>query len=203
MHNVSVPRSSPVARVVALMALAAVAVHELRVWIGFDPADAELVRHEHAYLSLGLSLAGILAVVGLASFGRSLARARRWSTSDPSRGPRFALTWAATSVVLVAVYSGQELLEGVLVEGHPTGLGGIVGHSGWLALVLAVAFGALIAWLLKSAHSAIARAARRRPSAGRVRPKSTSPRLSLRAVASSAPVLALHLAGRAPPPSLS
>lgn len=198
-----VARSSPVVRVVALVALAAVAVHELRFWVGFSRADAKLIHDEHAYLSLGLSLVGVLAVAGVASFVRSLGRARRSGTSEPSGRPRFARTWAATSAVLIAVYSGQELLEGVLAEGHPAGLGGIVGHAGWLALVLAVVFGAVIAWLLRGAHTAVIRAARGQPSGRRLGLAPTGRHLSLRALGSSVAVLARNLAGRAPPLSLS
>jgi hypothetical protein len=102
-----------------------------------------------------------------------------------------ALVAAAT---VIAAPAGRGLLEGG--EGHPTGFGGIAGDVGSVALLLAAVLGGAIAWLLRGAHAVIDPAAGRRGAPAPV-PRAHRPRL--RPPAASPAVLALNLAGRAPP----
>src|SRR5262249_56518270 len=69
---------------------------------------------------------------------------------------------------LVAIYVVQELLESFFVAGHPGGLGGIFGHGGWWAVVLALGAGLILATVLRLAYAVVAIA--RRLAAGRSRP---------------------------------
>ncbi len=74
--------------------------------------------------------------------------------------------------MLAAIYSGQELLEGMLTAGHPPGVEGVLGHGGWLMVPLSVAVGGLLALLLRGAQAVLAlvrgvRAARPARGAGR------------------------------------
>ena len=67
--------------------------------------------------------------------------------------------WALATGWLLAVYVAQESLEGQLAAGHPAGLTGILGHGGWLAILLSAAAGAVVALALRGASAAIELAA--------------------------------------------
>ena len=98
---------------------------------------------------------------------------------------------------LVAIYVLQELLEGLFASGHPTGAGGVVGHGGWLALPLAVAFGAASAAILRVGYAVVAVAARLGARRVYRLPQRSLPRQSF-VLAPRSP-LAAAAAGRAPP----
>jgi len=187
-------------RPAALLAAAAVGVHELRFAVGFGHGDGELARDEHAYLALGVSLAAALLLGACAVFIRSLREARRAGMVEHGAHAGFARAWLASSAALSAIYVGQELLEPVFAAGHPGGLTGVLGHAGWVAFLFAVILGALVALLLCGARAAIVRAAARGRRRGRRR---RSQRLLVGGRGEhgwpAAPPLALHLAGRAPP----
>lgn len=194
---------TPVSRLLrpaALLAAAAVGVHELRFAIGFGHADAALARDEHAYLALGVSVAVALLLGACAVFVRSLRQARRAGTVESGPNGGFTRTWLASSAVLSLVYIGQELLEPVFAAGHPGGLTGVLGHAGWAAFLFAVILGALVALLLSGARDAIVRAAAGSRRHGRRR-RTEGVSVGARGEIgwSAAPPLALHLAGRAPP----
>jgi hypothetical protein len=190
-------RRSATLRFVSLLALGALVLHDLRYRVGYqEHAGAALRAQGHAYLPLlGAFVASVLASA-LASFGAILIRARR-SESTASSGLPFARTWGYSTVSLAAIYVTQEWLEGQLAPGHPAGLAGVIGHAGWVALLLAGAVGAAIALLLRGADAVVAfvsgRAVRRRrsgPSSVRRPPAFAPPTLD---------VLACKLAARAPP----
>lgn len=192
--------ASRLLRPAALLAAAAVGVHELRFVVGFGHGDGELARDEHAYLALGVSLAAALLLGACTVFVRSLQEARRAGMVEHGPPASFARAWLASSAALSAIYIGQELLEPVFAAGHPGGLTGVLGHAGWAAFLFAVILGALVALLLCGARAAIVRAAarsrrhgRRRMSGGVLVPRHGEYGWS------AAPPLALHLAGRAPP----
>jgi hypothetical protein len=54
----------------------------------------------------------------------------------------------------VAIHLGQEWLESELFAGHPDAVSGLVGHHGWVAALLAVVLGALVAVALRGATAA-------------------------------------------------
>ena len=183
-------------RFVSLLALGALVLHDLRYRIGYqEHADAALAVQGHAYLTALGALVGVLLAAALACFGALLLRARRTGLQPCARVPLVPM-WAYSAASLGTIYVTQELLEGQLSAGHPAGLVGVVGHAGWVAFLLAIGLGALIALLLRGADAVIvlvssrARKRRRATSPGR-RP----PRFTRRAL----DVVAYNLAGRAPP----
>lgn len=194
-------RARPVRlRVAALMAVAALALHELRYLIAYDSgAGHALEQQGHAYLSVAGAVVGVLLALAAGQLVARLARA--WRAGSDEGAPRsFALAWAAASAGMTLIYAAQELLEGLLCDGHPGGPAGVFGHGGLWALPLALVLGALVVLALRGARAAVRAAAahspRVRASRGRATP---APRRELLAVRSRASVLARHLAGRAPP----
>jgi hypothetical protein len=184
----------------ALIAASALALHELRYLVGYgDAAGRAIAEQGHSYLPG----AGALAALAIALAGVQMAA----SLSGVLRGPAverrpasLKLTWAFASVALVGVYAGQELTEGLLSSGHPTGLAAVFGNGGLVAVPLAAVLGLLVALVLRGARAAL-RAAAERPAAAMPRPR----RLFAIARPVSSPLLApcspiaRNLAGRAPP----
>jgi hypothetical protein len=188
----------PRLRAVALVAAGALVLHELRYLVGFGhEADTALAHQGHGYLSLAGVGVGLLVATAAAQLLALLGRARRGDAEGGKPRP-FRVTWLAVAVALAAVYTSQELAEGLFATGHPAGLAGVFGHGGWVAYPLALAVGAVVALGLRGAAAAVrAVAALRRPPRIRLRarawrspPAVDAPRL---------PVLALCAAGRAPP----
>src|SRR4051794_40178748 len=104
-------------RLAPLLAIGALAVHQLRYALGSGGTTAA----GHGYLgAAGAILAGV-CVVALAA---ALARVVRGASSTV---PRLARLWAGATLALVAVFAVQELAEGT----SP------VAHGGWLAAPLA------------------------------------------------------------------
>lgn len=179
----------------SLIASSALALHELRYLIGYGDGSASAVAEQgHTYLPAAGAIVALLLALAIAQLARALAGDRR----EPRRPLPFLLVWALASVALLAVYCGQELTEGALSAGHPSGLAALAAHGGIVAVPLAAAFGLLVAVVLRGARAAIAAAARRR----------AAPRARTRVVMAApgpAPALALasvigrNLAGRAPP----
>jgi hypothetical protein len=191
----------PKRRTILLAALVAVAVlvlHELRYVIGYgDLAGEALASQGHGYLpgaSVGVLL---LLALGVGQLLLAFRRALRSGTAGPA--PPFGLLWLASICALLAVYCCQELLEGLLSTGHPSGFAALAADGGWSALPLAVGLGLLVALALRGVAAAEALVARRaRPRRGGVR----APRVSLPRPDADRPllsVLARKLASRAPP----
>ncbi|MGB9186164.1 MAG: hypothetical protein WCB67_19105, partial [Solirubrobacteraceae bacterium] len=96
----------------------------------------------------------IMLVVGLGvgAFLWALGRALRGQTS----GPRYTLSlgalWIVCSSCLVAIYVGQEFLEGLLAVGHPAGLAGILGSGGWWSIPAALCIGLVLAVVFHGAR---------------------------------------------------
>jgi hypothetical protein len=184
-----------------LLPVGAFAVHQLRYRIAYGPhADAQLQAQGHSYLDSFAPWLVLLLCLAAGSFLARVAQAAATGRGERRRHS-FAAVWAASSVLLAAVYAVQELLEGFVAAGHPAGLHGIVGHGGWWAGVLAVVVGAAIAVLLRVAGAVVDAVARafHRQRAGRVSldaPHAAPLRPRLRP-------LALAQAGRAPPLSFA
>ena len=217
---------SPRLRAAALMPAAVLTVHQLRFLLAFGGGSgAELEKEGHQYLSaLAAPIAMSVAIVVGLFFAR-LASAWREGTTPPhasaagsatrrwggpasadSRGARTAaphhsfLRWTLLiGASLLALYSCQELLEGVLSSGHPGGFDGGFGDGGGWPGPLSLACGLVIAAALRGARAAIRWAAARHhrvtTSHGRPTPSPRPRRLAL-----PRPVpLAGAAAGRAPP----
>jgi hypothetical protein len=181
-------------RATALLAVAALALHELRYLIGYGgEAHEALASQGHSYLPVVSALSGILLVVALAQLA-----ARTLRRTGESHGPSARVAWALASAALLLIFVGQESLEGLLSWGHPAGVAAVTAHGGLVAVPLALALGGLVALGLRGAARIVAAAARR------VRPPLPRPRVHRRRprrdpVRPLAGVLALNLAGRAPP----
>ena len=184
----------------ALIAASALALHELRYLVGYgDGAGRAIAEQGHSYLpaagalvALALALAGVQLAAALAGVARRPG-AERHATP-------FKVSWALASAALLGVYAGQELTEGLLASGHPSGLAALASDGGLVALPLAVGLGLLVALVLRGARAALA-ATSDRPAAAMPRAR----RLLAVVRPAAAPLLAptspiaRNLAGRAPP----
>lgn len=132
-----------VMRRAALLALAALCVHQLRYLAGYgDGAGEALAHHGHGYLDAVLPMLVSLAAAAVLGSLLLSALGRAGGARKSSRPPHMScVSYAAT---LVVVFLGQEVVEGALVAGHPDGLEGALDHGGWLALPLAGALGGVV-----------------------------------------------------------
>ena len=138
-------RQGALPRTAALIALATLAVHQLRYLLAYgSAAHQELASQGHAYLSQSLP---VLIGFGAAALGAGLARAAlRASPAGPAaHAPRRRALLYSTAIV--AAFALEESLEGLLFGGHASGIAAVVGAGGWIALPLASLFGVLCAVL--------------------------------------------------------
>jgi hypothetical protein len=186
-------------RAFAVLTGAALALHQLRYLLAYGgQSEKQLGLQAHAYLALIFPLAVVLVAVAVLAFGVSMLRAHRAMRGEPGLPTGLAL-WARSSCILLGVYGLQEWLEGELGHGHPSGIGAIVGRGGWWAVPLAIALGALVAWLLKGAASAIELVANRSRTPRRFVRSSAPSRHKRPSQKPAIDVLASFLAGRGPP----
>jgi hypothetical protein len=185
----------------AVVPAAAIAVHQLRYWLAFgSTAGVELQRQGHSYLHSVAPWIVVALAWGVGAFLSALGLAMRGQTSVPRYGLSLVALWVICAVSLVVIYTGQELLEGLLATGHPAGLVGVFGYGGWWAIPAAVCVGLVLAallhgarWVLHEVATRHARSARApsSPAQARLRPADISlPRLA---------PLALGWCGRGPP----
>ena len=188
-------RPSPLLHTASLL-MATLVVHELRYRLAYGEQAHEVLSHEgHGYLGAVAPLVGLLAAFALARLLLHTAA----SVPARTRHPRLRVMWPACSAALFGLYSSQELVEGLLFEGHPSGWTGVMGGGGWIALPLALAIGALLAAGLRVARAVEGRVVvavvlrwRPVPSAGWApRAQASSPLIGR--------LLAAALAGRGPP----
>jgi hypothetical protein len=190
-------RTAQGVRLAAILAVGAFALHQLRYLIAFGgSSSAELAQEGHGYMS------GLLPPIAVLILAAAIATLIRGTEGSSPVGTPFARRVAVFAGALLAIFLGQELLEGLIAARHPAGPGAVLANGGWLALPLAVAIGALaalLARLLEGVERAIAvvhamRSRRPRPPAIRGRSLAArGPRLV------RAP-LAFGLARRPPPP---
>lgn len=184
---------------VALVPVASLAVHWLRYRLAAGPPAAdELAAEAHGYLQELAPWAFLALGLGLGAFLTRLVDAWRGGCQVERRMPRLIALWATATAGLLAIYAGQELLEGWLAGGHPAGLAGAFGHGGLWALPAAAAVGLLLALGIRGARRAILLIARRRSRRrrfGAARAPFHRPGPALRLPAP----LARAAAGRAPP----
>ena len=190
-------RPAPTVRLAGVIAPAALVLHELRYLIGFgDHAHEALADRGHAYLPLAGGVAGLLIALAAAQLIVALGRARR--TARGEEPPGFLRIWGVLALALLAVYTGQELLEAALTPGREISAAAVLAEGGWCALPLALVIGALAALVVQGAGRRVAMVARRaRPHPARESILVTRRRPAPALVA--VPVIARHLAGRAPP----
>lgn len=168
------------------MPAAALVVHQLRYWLTYGAqAGNQLSGTGHGYLDVAVPWIVMVTALGAGTFAvRRRVGARR----------SFVERWLGASFVLVALFTVQEMLEGVFATGHPGGIAGVFGHGGWVAIPVALVVGLAIAFVLR-----VADALARTPGA----PPATRGLTSLFEAIAVAPLrvrpLATAAAGRAPP----
>jgi hypothetical protein len=190
----------PRVRLAALLASGSLIVHELRYVAGYGSHYRQaLAEQGHSYASWLEALAFALAAVAAVRFAVSLSSARRGVRADA--GPRrFGRLWLVAATGLAAIYTVQEGLEGAFAPGHPGGLAGIYGHSGWTALLFSLFVGGLIALIMRLAHEVIHFVASRTGRQPGRREPARQMRLARGVVLGHRQeVLAWNMAGRAPP----
>jgi hypothetical protein len=127
-------------RLASVLALGAFALHQLRYLLAYGGESGhELARQGHDYLASALPVLGVLALAAL------LATALRARLGPRLTGTRTANRVLSYAAALLAVYSGQELLEGAVTAGHPGGVAALTADGGWIALPLALVFGLVVA----------------------------------------------------------
>ena len=137
-------RHGAVPRSAALIALAALGVHQLRYLLAYGGgAHEELARQGHGYLFGALP---ILIGFAVATIAAGLLRAALTSSPAPALASVRCRAAVYAGAVL-AVFAVQETTEGALFAGHASGLAAVLGAGGWLALPLALLFGSLCALL--------------------------------------------------------
>jgi len=148
---------------VALMPPAAFAVHQLRYMLAFGGgAGLELERTGHSYLHSMVPWLVVLLALVAGGFLRSLGRALAGQATLPRYTATLVGLWLACSTTLVAIFVFQELLEGILIAGHPAGWLGIFGYGGWWAIPAALCVGFVLAALLHGARQVVQRVAQSR-----------------------------------------
>jgi hypothetical protein len=189
-------RTAHRARLAAILALGAFAVHQLRYLIAFGSSSSEeLARQGHGYMAAWLPILGVFtisALLGTLIRGRFGARLAQASLS------RRAAIFAAA---LLAIFVTQESLEGVVAAGHPGGVAAVLGYDGWLAIPLAAAIGFVAALLARALEQVeIAIGARRTISVLPRAPRKAGSARPAAAVPRTLDALAFGLARRPPPP---
>jgi hypothetical protein len=131
------------AAAVALLALGAIALHELRYLAAFGGSPGADLRAGHDYMEILIPLLVVLAVAALAVSVVVPAVLRL----APSLGREDCVTERAAgyAAALLAVHLAQELAEAALSDGHPVSVAGILGAGGWAVIPLAMALGAVAA----------------------------------------------------------
>lgn len=148
-RGVAIRRLAPL----ALMPGAAFAVHQLRYWFAFGGrAGAELQAQGHSYLHSVVPWIMLLIAISFGAFLQALGRALGGRCSLPRYTLTFAGLWLVCAVSLVAIYTCQEFLEGLLATGHPGGLVGIFGYGGWWSIPASLGVGLVLAAVFHGAR---------------------------------------------------
>jgi hypothetical protein len=177
------------ARAGVLVLGGAMAVHELRYLLSARQPD----EHVHAYMGpLVPIVCALLVLAAVELVARIALRRRRTPEVLAAAGVR----WLAISSLLFGIFAVQETAELLLAHGRLELADSLVVHGSWLAAPLSFAVGAAVALVLRGARALLSGerrgrpAARRRVAAARRPHAPRTPRV---------PVIARHLASRAPP----
>lgn len=193
------------ARLAGLLLVAVLGVHELRYLLAFGDQTASTLAHTgHGYLGAAVPFSGLVLAVGLAWCLLQAAAGPAQDADHPGTSRwRF---WLLSSVALLVVFAGQELIEGLVSSGHPGCLAVVFGAGGWMVVPLVVALGGLVT-LVAGVTEQTERTIRRARGSRQPRPLAWDPvqrpcvlieRTARRALEG----LARHLAGRGPPAAL-
>ncbi len=184
-------------RLASILAVGAFSLHQLRYLITFGGTSSTELAQGHRYMS---ELLAPVAVLVLAAVLATLIRGTE--AAAPARAP-LARRMTLFAGALLAIFICQELFEGLIASGHPSGPDAVLAGGGWIALPLALAIGALAALLVRALEGveraiAVVHVRRRR----RTRPPAVRGRaLRARRLHLSFAPLAFGLARRPPPPA--
>src|SRR5215217_4019313 len=132
-----------VSKLALLMVAATLGVHGARALLVLGSgADRALATHGHGNLgpavaAVVIGVALLLALLLSRAAGAVAVRGRRRSV--------LRRLWPAATVALLALYGGQELLQGWTTSGHPAGLDALLADGGWVAIPAALGLGLMIA----------------------------------------------------------
>jgi hypothetical protein len=183
-----------------LLAPAALAVHELRYVLAYGGgAGVVLQRQGHSYLHSVVPWLVLVCALILGGFLRALGKAFSGQTSAVRLTLSFAGLWVACTACLVAIYAGQEFLEGLLAVGHPTGWAGIFGYGGWWSLPAAVCVGLVLAAVFHGARWVLDEVAQRNAGSPHVARRPAPAQCSRLVPAPTPAPLAGGRSGRGPP----
>jgi hypothetical protein len=147
----------------ALMPAGAFAVHQLRYWLAYgNRAGVELAAQGYSYLHSVVPWIVLLIALAVGAFLLALGRALGGGGSLPRYTLSFVALWLLCAAGLVAVYTTQELLEGLFATGHPAGVAGIFGYGGWWSIPAALAVALVLAAVFHSARRVLQAVAERR-----------------------------------------
>jgi hypothetical protein len=185
----------------ALVPAAALAVHQLRFLLAFGGnAGVALARQGHSYLHSLVPWIVLLIGVAAGAFLWALGRAMAGQRSAPRYTLSLAALWVVCSACLLAIYVTQELLEGLLVTGHPAGLAGAFGYGGWWSIPAAVCVGLVLAAVFHGARWVLDEVAQRCDRVvGAASPRSATPLCAPDVVLPRLSPLAEGRSGRGPP----
>lgn len=181
-----------------LVPAAALLVHQLRYTLAYgSQAGAQLAATGHSYQHSLVPWVILALGVGLSSFLRRAAHARRTGQTGPLARLSAVSLWGVTTVGLLAVYALQESLEELYASGHPTGVTGIFGHGGWWAVPSAVVVAVGVVALLRAGRVVLRFAGRL--AARPIRFRLLTPAAPAAVMLAVPAPLARAAAGRAPP----
>jgi hypothetical protein len=143
------------------MPACALAVHQARYYLAFGGhAPSRLAHDGHAYLASAQPLVLLAVALACGAFAGSVARVWRGAALETQSRPEGGVrVWALCSLMLLALYCGQELCEGALFAAHPAGIAGVLGHGGWIAIPFAIAIGGGLAAVLRVSEAVLRLAA--------------------------------------------
>jgi hypothetical protein len=183
----------------ALLPPAAFAVHQLRFVLAFGGgASAELQRTGHSYLHSVVPWLVVLVALVVGGFLREFGRALSGQTSAARFTVSFAGLWLVCTAALVFIYCAQELLEGMVLAGHPAGLVGVFGYGGWWAIPVSACIGLVLAAVFHGARWVLDETTARRRVVVVRRKRVAQPRWEGFSAPAPAP-LAAGWSGRGPP----
>jgi hypothetical protein len=140
----------------ALLAPAAFGVHALRYLLAYGgSAGLELQRSGHSYLHSVVPWLIGLTAAACGCFLVALGRTLRGHVSPARYTLSFTALWLLCSGCLVAIFTCQELLEGMFATGHAAGLAGVFGYGGWWAVPAAACIGLVLAACFHGARWAL------------------------------------------------
>jgi hypothetical protein len=146
-----------------LVPAGALAVHQLRYMLAFGvSAGGVLARQGHSYLHSVVPWIVLALGIALGAFLWSIGRAMGGRRSLSRYAVSFTALWTLCSAGLLSLYILQEILEGLLISGHPAGLVGVFGYGGWWAAPVAVCVGLVLAAFFHGATWVLDEVTRRR-----------------------------------------